>query len=61
MNGQVVPMTYQNIGDCAQTMLRSLLLSVRRYFCRYCFYPENPELISLAGKVLFQAWLYRIG
>ncbi|MDI5752273.1 hypothetical protein MJL79_16785, partial [Salmonella enterica subsp. enterica serovar Montevideo] len=55
MNGQVVPMTYQNIWGLRPNHANSRSIIGEAVFLPLLrFYPENPELISLAGKVLFK-------
>ncbi len=55
MNGQVVPMSYQNIWGLRPNHANSRSIIGEAVFLPLLrFYPENPELISLAGKVLFK-------
>ncbi|EAB5769641.1 cell wall hydrolase [Salmonella enterica subsp. enterica serovar Warnow] len=55
MNRQVVPMTYQNIWGLRPNHANSRSIIGEAVFLPLLrFYPENPELISLAGKVLFK-------
>lgn len=55
MNGQVVPVTYQNIWGLRPNHANSRSIIGEAVFLPLLrFYPEDPDLISLAGKVLFK-------
>ncbi|ABX20907.1 SH3 domain-containing protein [Salmonella enterica] len=55
MNGQVVPVTYQNIWGLRPNHANSRsIIGEAVFFPLLRFYPENPELVSLAGKVQFK-------
>ncbi len=55
INGQEVPMTYQNIWGLHTPDSRSRsIIGGSVFFPILPSYPEEPELISLAGKPLFK-------